>query len=259
MALLKQITSLTQGIASSLSITPKSFLPSTLNNVAFFATKKELVIPKKPLTPFFLFKEEKVDTVKRQLPSATHKQQLKAVGDMWKALGEEQKGVYSNRYKAAMEAYKEKIEAIEKDPKLGQQLIQIKEERKEKMANKAYHKAKKERRNLMKDLGKPKRSITCAYHAFSQEIFPSLHKKEISVTVTFKHIAEKWAAMTDAQKEPYVARFLKAKEVDDAALLAWKENLKEDHDDAVKEANMKFYTKKNKRLELRNRSNEEEQ
>ena len=88
MALLKQITSLTQGIASSLSITPKSFLPSTLNNVAFFATKKELVIPKKPLSSFFLFKEEKIDTVKRQLPKATHKQQLKAVGngDLWHGL-----------------------------------------------------------------------------------------------------------------------------------------------------------------------------
>ena len=259
MALLRQITSLTQGIASSLVFSPKSSLPSALNNVAFFATQKELVLPKKPLSAFFQFKEEKIDTVKSQLPNATHKQQLKAVGDMWKALGEEQKEVYKNRYKTALEDYNHKIEAIEKDPKLGPQLIQIKEERKEKMVNKAYRKANKERRNLMKDLGKPKRSITCAYHAFSQEFFPSLHKKEISATVTFKLIAEKWAAMTDAQKEPYVARFLKAKEVDDAALLAWKENLKEDHDDAVKEANMKFYTKKNKRLELRNRSNEEEQ
>ena len=258
MALLKQITSLTQGIASSLSITPKSFLPSALNNVASFATKKELVIPKRPLSPFFLFKEEKIDTVKRQLPIATHKQQLKAVGNMWAVLSEEQKEMYKNRYKTALEDYNQKIEAIENDPKLGPQLIQIKEDRKEKMVNKAYKKAKIERKNLMKDLEKPKRSITCAYHAFSQEIFPSLHKKEISATVTFKLIAEKWAAMTDAQKEPYVARFLKAKEVDDAALLAWKENLKEDHDDAVKEANMKFYKKKNKRLELRSRSNEEE-
>lgn len=61
--------------------------------------------------------------------------------------------------------------------------------------------------------------------------------------------------MTDAQKEPYVARFQKAKEVDDAALLAWKENLTEDNDDAIKKLNKKITRKR----ALTNRNNEEEE
>ena len=255
MALLRQIASLTQGVASTLVLTPKSSLPSALNNVAFFATQKELVLPKKPLNPFFLFREEKLDTVKRQLPNSTNAQQLKTLGDMWKALGEEQKAVYNNKSQAAMEVYNQKIEAIEKDPKLGPQLIQIKEEKKVQRAAKALTKAKIERKNLKKELGKPKRSVRSAYAAFRDEIFPSLHKKGTSVTVTQKLIAEKWAAMTDAQKEPYVTRFQKAKEVDDAALLAWKENLTEDNDDAIKKLNKKITRKR----ALKNRSNEEEE
>jgi len=61
--------------------------------------------------------------------------------------------------------------------------------------------------------------------------------------------------MTDAQKEPYVARYQKAKEIDDAALLAWKESLDEDNDDAIKTLNKKMTRKR----ELKNRSNEEEE
>jgi len=250
MALLRQIGSLSQGIASTLVLAPK--LPSTLNNVAFFASQKNLVLPKKPLTPFFQFREEKLDTVKKQNPNAKITQQTKVLGDMWKVLGEEQKEVYKTKYQAAMDIYNQKIEAIEKDPKLAPQLLQIKEERKAKMAAKAYTKAKTERRNLMKELGKPKRSIISAFSAFSKEVFPSLHKKGTSVTVTSKLIGEKWSAMTDAQKEPYVARYQKAKEIDDAAMLAWKESLDEDNDDAIKVLNKKMTRKR----ELKNRSNQ---
>ena len=87
MALLRQIASLTQGVANTLVLTPKSSLPSALNNVAYFATQKELVLPKKPLNPFFLFREEKLDTIKRQFPNSTNAQQLKALSNMWAVLG----------------------------------------------------------------------------------------------------------------------------------------------------------------------------
>jgi len=259
MALLKnawvfkgQISALSQGITNTLVLTPKSVLPSAVNNVAFFATQKELVLPKKPLTAFFLFRQDKLDTIKRQNPKAKITEQMSMIGEMWKNLPDDQKELYKSKNSDAMEAYKQKMEAIENDPKLSPQLAQIREEKKEKMAKKAYQKIKVERKNFLKELGKPKRTAVSAYSIFSNEAFPSLHKKGTAVTGTTKIIAEKWKNLTDEQKEPYQARYLKAKEADDAALLAWKEKLNDETADEIKDLNKKM----NRKLKLKNRSQE---
>ena len=262
MALLKnawilkgQISALSQGITNTLVLTPKSTLPSALNNVAFFATQKELVMPKKPLTSFFLFRDENVEKVKRQYPNKRVTEQMSMISEMWKNLTEEQKEAYKNKYNDAMEVYKQKIERMENDPKLGPQLAQLREEKKEKMAARAYQKAKIERRNFLKELGKPKKAAVSAYSVFSQEIFKSLHKKGTPVTATTKAISEKWKNLTDAEKEPYVAKYEKAKEAHDAAMLAWKEKLDDDNADAIKGLNEKM----NRKRKLKNRNTEVEE
>ena len=262
MALLKnawilkgQISALSQGITNTLVLTPKSTLPSALNNVAFFATQKELVMPKKPLTSFFLFRDENVEKVKRQYPNKRVTEQMSMISEMWKNLTEEQKEAYKNKYNDAMEVYKQKIERMENDPKLGPQLAQLREEKKEKMAARAYQKAKIERRNFLKELGKPKKAAVSAYSVFSQEIFKSLHKKGTPVTATTKAISEKWKNLTDAEKEPYVAKYEKAKEAHDAAMLAWKEKLEDENADAIKGLNEKM----NRKRKLKNRITEVEE
>ena len=262
MALLKnawilkgQISALSQGIANTLVLTPKSALPSALNNVAFFATQNELVMPKKPLTAFFLFRQDNVDTVKRQYPNKKMTEQMSLISEMWRNLTEEQREVYKNKYNDAMEGYKQKIEKMENDPKLGPQLAQLREEKKVKMAERAYQKVKIERRNFLKELGKPKKSAVSAYSIFSQEVFKSIHQKGTPVTATTKIISEKWKNLTDAQKEPYAAKYEKAKEAHDAAMLAWKEKLDDENADAIKGLNNKMTRKR----QLKSRSTEVEE
>jgi len=262
MALLKnawilkgQISALSQGVANTLLLTPKSALPSALNNVAFFATQKELVVPKKPLTAFFLFRKDNVETVKRKNPNAKITEQMSVITEMWRNLPEEQKESYKSKYNDAMEGYKQKMEKMENDPRLGPQLAQLREEKKEKMAERAYQKAKIERRNFLKELGKPKKSAVSAYSIFSQELFKSIHQKGTPVTATTKIISEKWRNLTDAEKEPYAAKYEKAKEAHDAAMLAWKEKLDDENADAIKDLNNKMYRK----LQLKNRRTEVEE
>lgn len=250
-----QITSLSQGIANTLILTPKSALSSSLNNAAFFATQSNnLVVPKKPLTPFFLFKEEKIKQVRRENPNMKIMEQSSVVANMWRVLDEDKKDVYKNLYAGAMDVYKKKIEDIENDPKLSLQYAQIKEQKKEVQAKRAYDKAIRERKTLMKELGRPKRSATSAYSVYCKDTLKSLHKDGTPVSVTIRIVAEKWKSLSDAEKEPFVARYQKAKEADDAAILAWKEKVKEENEEDIAKLNAKV----NRKRQLKNRGKGEE-
>merc|ERR1719445_2616704 len=199
--------------------------------------------------------KQKMEKMKRQYPNQKITEQMTAISEMWRNLTEEQREGYKNKYNDAMEAYKQKMERMENDPKLGPQLAKLKEEKKEKMAARAYLKAKIERRNFLKELGKPKKSAVSAYSIFSQELFKSIHQKGTPVTATTKIISEKWKNLTDAEKEPYAAKYEKAKEAHDAAMLAWKEKLDDENADAIKGLNNKMYRKR----QLKNRSKEVEE
>ena len=253
----KQVASLSQGIGNTLILTPKSTLTSSLNNAAFFATKSnnDLVLPKKPLTPFFLFKEEKIKQVKRENPNMKMMEQVTIVANMWKDLAEDKKDIYKNLYAGAKDVYDKKIVDIQKDPKLSLQYAHIKEQKKEVYAKKAYNKALKERKTLMQELGRPKRTATSAYGVFCKENFKSFHKDGTPVQTTMKIVAAKWNSLSDAEKEPIMERYQKAKEADDAAILAWKEKVMEENEDDIAKLNAKVSRKR----QLKKRSKGEEE
>ena len=253
----KQVASLSQGIGNTLILTPKSTLTSSLNNAAFFATKSnnDLVLPKKPLTPFFLFKEEKIKQVKRENPNMKMMEQVTIVANMWKDLAEDKKDIYKNLYAGAKDVYDKKIVDIQKDPKLSLQYAHIKEQKKEVYAKKAYDKALKQRRNLMKELGRPKRTAASAFSLFCKDNFKSFHKDGTPVPTTMKIVAEKWNSLSDAEKEPFIERYQKAKEADDAKILAWKEKVTEENEEDIAKLNAKVSMKR----QLKNRQKGEEE
>ena len=154
-----------------------------------------------------------------------------------------------------MDVYKKKIDDIENDPKLSLQYAQIKEQKKEVQAKRAYDKAIRERKILMKDLGRPKRSATSAYSVYCKDMFKSLHKDGTPITTTIRIVAEKWKSLRDAEKEPFVARYQKTKEADDAVILAWKEKVKEENEEDIAKLNAKVKRKR----QLKNRGKGEEE
>ena len=222
MACLSNAFSKTLLLAPRASITP--------SHLAMFATQSknkspQLVLPKKPMTSFFMFREENIEKIKRKNPKASVKELSVILGQQWKELDEGKKGIYQNRYASGMEDYKKQIEVIEADPVMNLKFAQLKEEKAQKSKEKQYNKAKMEKRALMKDLGRPKKTMSSPYGVFYTEKFASVHKKGDPVPNTTKHLSEVWKSLSDEKKEPYVAKYMKAKEVYDAELNAWKEKM----------------------------------
>lgn len=65
---------------------------------------------KKPLTPYFLFTQEKREEVKKTLQEG--EQINKKLSAMWNAMTEEEQQVYKDRYKEQVEAIKEEQEKV---------------------------------------------------------------------------------------------------------------------------------------------------
>merc|ERR1711981_905437 len=72
----------------------------------FKKAPKDKNAPKKPLTPFFLFSQEKRKEVVEENPTFKLAQIGKRMGQMWRELSQEQKDVYIARQKTAMVEYK---------------------------------------------------------------------------------------------------------------------------------------------------------
>merc|ERR1739848_766801 len=79
----------------------------------FKKAPKDKNAPKKPLTPFFIFSQEKRAEVVKAHPEMKLAQIGKKMGEMWQALTQEEKDAYIARQKKAKEAYKEVRAAYE--------------------------------------------------------------------------------------------------------------------------------------------------
>lgn len=223
-----KIASLSNVFSNTLLLTPRASINAS--HLALFATQSkpkstELRLPKKPLTGFFMFRGENYENIKKKNPKASITELSGILGQQWKALDEGQKENFQNQYAAEMEDYNKQMAAIEADPTMNLKLVQLKEQKAQVSREKAYKKALKEKKSLMKDLGRPKRSINSGYSLFSQEKFSSYHQKGKPVSETTKIISEAWNSLSEAQKEPYLSRFDKFKEQYNVDLNAWKEKM----------------------------------
>jgi len=110
----------------------------------------------------------------------------------------------------------------------------------------------------MKDLGRPKRSVSSAYQLFFQEKFFSYHQKGKPVnSETTKKISEAWTILNETQKEAYVSKFNVIKEQYNAELKAWKEKMdtNEENKENIQKLNAKVNQKR--KLKLKDKKVEE--
>merc|ERR1712146_84291 len=75
--------------------------------------QKIRMLRKKPLTPFFIFSQEKRSEVVKAHPEMKLAQIGKKMGEMWQALSQEEKETYIAQQKKAKEVYKEVRAAYE--------------------------------------------------------------------------------------------------------------------------------------------------
>ena len=244
-----QISATTNGLAPGLRLATKQLLP--LSRVASFATTTkskgpELVVPKKPPSAYFLYLKDQLPNVKAANPKLKQTEITSIAAKGWNELEEAQKQRYANNYTNAMEEYKQKIAAIEANPKLNEKLKQLTEEKSKERAEKALKKAKKERKVALEELGRPKRSLSSAYQVFYKDQFSNNHKKNTPVSETAKALSEVWNSLTPEQRGPYVARYEKIKMDYDIELEAWKAKIKENEESAeiLEKANKKVHRKR---------------
>lgn len=254
------IASLADAFSSTVLLTPRASIPTSY--LALFATQSktkspELILPKKPLSPFFLFRDEKIDNMKKEHPKATFKKLSIILGQMWNDLEEVQRDNYKHMRASAMEEYRNQISAIESDPEMNSQLVRIKEQKTQERVEKAYRKAKKERKSLLENLGKPKRSAPNAFIIFKQETFPSVHKKGDTVANAVKEISEAWNSLSEEQKEPYIVKYNKFQEQYNFELSAWKEKMATNEKGA--ESILTLNAKVNRKRKLKEKSKEVEE
>lgn len=249
-----KIAALSNVFSNTLLLTPRASIPAS--HLALFATQSktksiELILPKKPLTAFFMFRGEKYEQLKTKNPKASVAELGAILGQQWKALDEGQREIYTTRYASGMEDYNKQIAAIEADPTMNLKLVQLKEEKAQERKEKAYKKALKEKKSLMKDLGRPKRSVSSPYSLFSQEKFSFYHQKGKPVSETTKIISEAWTTLNETQKEAYASRYNVIKEQYDAELNAWKEKM--DTNEENKENIQKLNAKVNQKRKLKSK------
>lgn len=255
-----KIASLTNVFSNTLLLTPRASIPAS--HLALFATQSkpnstELTLPKRPLSAFFIFRADIYEKIKKKNPKASLTEIAALLGQQWKALDEGQKGIYQNRHASGKEDYNKQMAAIEADPTMNLKLVQLKEKKAQENKEKAYKKALREKRSLMKDLGKPKRSVSSAYSLFLKEKFSSYHQKGKPVTEATKKLSEAWNALSEAQKEPYVSRFNTMKEQYDAELTAWKEKMATNEENAENIQKLNAKVNKKRKLKTKDKNVEE--
>ncbi|CAA0809706.1 High mobility group B protein 6 [Striga hermonthica] len=163
---------------------------------------------KKPSPPYVLWCKDQWNEVKKANPEADFKEMSTLLGSKWKAVTDEEKKPYEEKYLAQKEAYlkiignekreNEAMKLLEDEHKqktameLLEQYLQFKQE-----AEKDNKKTKKE-----KDPLKPKQPMS-AYFIFSNERRAALLAENKNILEIAKITGEEWKNMSEKQKEPY--------------------------------------------------------
>merc|ERR1719510_705450 len=203
--------------------------------------------PKRPKGAFFQFRDDALLKLDEQ--SKTKKQTDVSVilGEKWNLLPDEEKMVYRDRFLKEREEYKKKLADIMNDPNLKGKLELLQQEKIKKMADKAKRKARLEKNDLMKKLGRPKQPPN-AYSLFVAEEMKKLKGTGkgagFNIGSRAKLIGESWKLLNEDDKGRYIAQSEELKAQYDAVLEEWKRRMLEqekfsDIADAQKKLNRK--------------------
>ncbi len=80
-------------------------------------TKKDKDAPKRPLSAYFFFIQERRESLKKEKPNLDNKELIKAMGEEWNKLSDEEKKPYSKKAEADKKRYQDEIKAYENKKK----------------------------------------------------------------------------------------------------------------------------------------------
>lgn len=155
--------------------------------------------PKRPANPYIKYVQSVRAPLLAKNPTATPPEITKIAANNWSQLDASIKSKLAEEYK------KEQAVWLQENAKYLNQLTdQQKDEIRQARLKKSDDKVKREHRKRLKELGKPKRPLN-SFLMFALERKPTKMTKE-DITVHLKSMGERWAKMSNAEKEPYNKR-----------------------------------------------------
>ncbi|XP_055386504.1 uncharacterized protein LOC129615367 [Condylostylus longicornis] len=176
--------------------------------------------PKKPLTPYFRFMKKMRDSVTAENPNAKAHEIVKILASKWENLDEINKKKLQEEYKKDQISYLEtrtKYDSKVTDEQRGE-LKQLKQEL-------ADAKQKRAMRKRIKDLGKPKKPASAFLRFLKHERSATPQGPNQTYKEWHKKTVEKWARLSDVEKEPFVKESGKELEAYKKSIAKWEEKM----------------------------------
>ena len=77
--------------------------------------KKDKDAPKRPLSAYFFYIQERREALKKEKPNLENKELIKTMGEEWNKLSDEEKKPYVKKAEADKKRYQEDMKAYEKN------------------------------------------------------------------------------------------------------------------------------------------------
>lgn len=157
--------------------------------------------PKKPLSPYFRFLVDVRPKVTAENPKLTLTEIAQEIGKRWRSADEQMKKKYAADFAKEKEAY-EKVKArydMSLTPSQKEEIVDAKRHAAE-LKEKSAHRKKN------RDNNKPKKPAS-GFIRFSVEVFANEKRGETDVNDFRRVIAQRWAALPDEKKKPYLDAF----------------------------------------------------
>jgi len=145
--------------------------------------------PKKPQASYFLFINEKRESIQKELGCKDLPKVAKRAGELWKSLSEEDKKPYEAKHKALKEQFEKDMEEFTKNGGV---------------VEKKAKKGKADKVKKIKDEHAPKKPQS-GYFIFVNEKREDIFKenKDKNFGKMAKRAGELWKSLSEAEKEPY--------------------------------------------------------
>ncbi len=88
-----------------------------VENVKQKRAKKDKDAPKRPLSAYFFYIQERREALKKEKPSLDNKELIRTMGEEWNKLSDEEKKPYSKMAENDKKRYQDELKAYEKKKK----------------------------------------------------------------------------------------------------------------------------------------------
>ena len=179
--------------------------------------QKQAELPKKPLSPFFLFRKDTLGKVQR--PGLSVTEVSKELAKMYKNLPESTLNEYKAQSEKELEKYRDQMAQVSPD---------VLEAKKKDDRNKRLKKVKAQISLLQTAMGKPKAAANGYSLFLREEVLKS--PAHLTQQEKFKSASNKWATLSEDRKADYSKLAAEKRAGEAKELEAWNEKMKDTED-----------------------------